>query len=279
MPLLSVLWGIALLSLVTVSLLSSSTTSQKLARNALNMAQMDAVAEAAVVRAVVGLIEPRPDRRWQADGRPESFALQGIRATVAIQDELGRIDLNYADRSVLFGLLRSAGADLDSANDIVEAILEWRATMGTQPGERQASRNDRAPAAAVSPRHGLFQGVDELRLVAGMTPQLYRLMAPALTVYSQHQMVDPQLAPREVLLALPGVTPEQADQTLGQRRDKPPGNSGTEDVLSTLKGRAFTIRVEIDAANGKRTYQAVVRLTDDPHQVYWLLDWRDNSVI
>src|SRR3954471_4363806 len=105
MPLLSVLWGIALLSLVTVSLLNSSSTSQKLARNAVNAAQLDAVAEAAVVRAVAGLIEPRPEQRWPADGRLQRFVLRGIEASVEIQDELGRIDLNFADRLVLFGLL------------------------------------------------------------------------------------------------------------------------------------------------------------------------------
>lgn len=278
MPLLSVLWGIALLSLVTVSLLGSSTTSQKLARNAVNAAQVDAVAEAAVVYAVAGLIDPRPDRRWRADGRPERFSLRGIRASVEIQDELGLVDLNYADRPVLFGLLRSAGADLEQANSIVEAILEWRSPIGAPSGESQANRGDRGPDAVV-PRHGLFQSVDELRLVAGMTPHLYRLIAPALTVYSQRQMVDPQLAPREVLVALPGMAPERADQIVAERGDKQAGDSGPEDVLSSLKGRAFGIRIAIDAANGRHAYHAVIRLTDDPSQIYWLLDWRDGSAM
>jgi general secretion pathway protein K len=278
MPLLSVLWGVALLSLVTISLLGSSTTSQKLARNALQAAQVEAVAEAAVVQAVAGLIDPRPDRRWEANGRQQRFMLRGIQATVEIQDEMGRIDLNYADRAVLFGLLRSAGADLDSANRIVEAILQWRAPAGSLPGGGQADHGDRVPDQVV-PRHGLFQSADELRLVAGMTPRLYRLMAPALTVYSQRQMVDPELAPREVLLALPGLTPERADQILAERSDKQPGGSGMDDVSSSLKGRAFALRIEIDAANGKHAYQAVIRLTDDPGKLYWLLDWRDDAAM
>jgi general secretion pathway protein K len=278
MPLLMVLWGVALLSLVTVSLLTTSTTSQRLARNALDAAQVEAIAQAAVARSVAGLIESRSHRRWEADGRPERFVLRGIQATVEIQDELGRIDLNYADRPVLFGLLRSAGLELDSTNRIVESILEWRSTAGPQPGQPGSNRNGPAPDQPGA-RHGLFQSVDELRMVSGMTPQLYRLIAPALTVHSQRQMVDPGLAPREVLLALPGMTPERADRILMERRDKPPSASETEDLSSPLKGRAFAIRIEIDRPNSKHIYQAVVRLTDDPNNLYWLLDWRENSAI
>src|SRR5690349_828830 len=162
MPLLSVLWGIALLSLVAVSLLGTSGTSRKLASNAVAAAQAEATAEAAVVLSAVALSDPRAERRWHADGRPEHFSLAGMEATVTIQDELGRIDLNYADRGLLFGLFRSVGVEAEPANQLTEAILEWRAPVGAQI---EGGTNDGGAASEFMPRHGLFQSVDELRLV------------------------------------------------------------------------------------------------------------------
>jgi hypothetical protein len=42
-----------------------------------------------------------------------------------------------------------------------------------------------------------------------------------------------------------------------------------------LIGRAFTIRVDIDRPDGVQHREAVVRLTDHPLQVFWLLSWKD----
>ena len=273
MPLLSALWGMALLSLVAISLLSTSAASYRLASNALEMARTDAIAEAAVARAVAGLTDSRPAQRWRAGGRPLRFALHGSEAIVEIQDEFGRIDLNYADREPLFELIRSAGTNLDLANSIVEAILAWRTPGGSRPDDNNASR-DSASKGMFQPRHGPFQSVDELRLVSGVTPQLYRQIAPALTVYSQHQMADPQLAPHEVLAALPGMTPERVAQMLLERENRSSQFSGTDDVVS-LRGHAFSLRIAVSRSNGKRAYLAVIRLTDDPNKPYWLLDWRE----
>ena len=58
MPLLSVLWGFALLSLIAISLLATSGTSRNVARNALEATRMGAVAEAALVRTAMGCLIP-----------------------------------------------------------------------------------------------------------------------------------------------------------------------------------------------------------------------------
>ena len=41
-----------------------------------------------------------------------------------------------------------------------------------------------------------------------------------------------------------------------------------------VKCRAFAIRAEVDMPDGRFVREAVVRLTDDPAQPYWLLAWR-----
>src|SRR3546814_4780934 len=45
------------------------------------------------------------------------------------------------------------------------------------------------------PRHGPFASVEELQMVLGMTPALYRLVAPAVTIWGGSASPDPNTAP------------------------------------------------------------------------------------
>jgi len=82
MAVVSVLWGIGLLTIISVSVLWSGNVSYRLARNGLEIANMNAMIEAAINRAVLALIDPRPDGRWRTDGTPRSFAFNGIPISV-----------------------------------------------------------------------------------------------------------------------------------------------------------------------------------------------------
>ena len=63
MPILYVLWGIGLLTMIAASMLSAGNVSYALSHTAIETAQDQAAAEAGVMRAVLGLLDPRPDRR------------------------------------------------------------------------------------------------------------------------------------------------------------------------------------------------------------------------
>jgi len=52
-----------------------------------------------------------------------------------------------------------------------------------------------------------------------MRPDIYRRLAPSITVYSRLPGVNPALASREVLLAIPGLTPEVVDDYIARRED------------------------------------------------------------
>src|SRR5262245_59516738 len=110
--------GVILLSAIAISFLSSSTATYRISRNALQAAQSEALVEAAVTRAALGLLDPRPERRWRVDGTPQEFVFGDVKMRIGIQDELGRIDLNHADRSIVVGLLQSVGLGLDAAGGL-----------------------------------------------------------------------------------------------------------------------------------------------------------------
>src|ERR1051325_3638874 len=107
--LVSVLWAISILSLIAAAMASSSNFSYSLQRNELRRVQAEMLAETALNLAVLGLLDPRLEKRWRVDGVQREIVLSGIRVKVAIQDASGLIDLNDADLSLFQSLLVSAG--------------------------------------------------------------------------------------------------------------------------------------------------------------------------
>lgn len=265
MPLMLALWAVAFLALISTALLNTSTTSQKLTRNGLQSAQMEAAAEATVARAILGLSEPNPTLRWRANMTGRRFKFHGMTATIAIADEVGRIDLNVADRDLLFRLFQSAGAAPEAANKIADAILAQR-MIPPQSGSANAGPDNL--------RTHKFRSVDEVLLIEGVTAELFKKVAPALTVYSQRRMIDPNFAPPEALHALPGMTKDAIQQLLQQRASQ----TTTDALAPDLKGKTYRLHIDIEQTSRTHGYEAVIRYTDDPPHFYWVLDWRDAEI-
>lgn len=272
MPVLSVLWGLALLTAIALSLSWSSSVSYGLARNGIDQTALNALVDAGVNAAVDGLLDARADRRWRADGRLYTLDFSGTRIGIRIQDELGRVDLNQTDEAMLNSLLRAAGLDAQAAADLTDKIVDWRTVTSLKHLNGAKDRDYASRNAAYHPRKGPFQSVDELLLVMDMTPAIFARIAPALTVHSGRQFVDPQLAPREVLRALPGMTAQSAEAMVaardGARFGLIEGNP-----MTVLRGRAFTIRTEFSYASRVVVGEVAVRLTENPQQPYWVLSW------
>jgi general secretion pathway protein K len=273
MPVIAVIWGLGLLAAIALSLSWNGNVSYGMVRNSLEAAQVNAVVEAATNRAVVALLDARPDRRWKTDSTPYDFAFEGTRIKVSMQDELGKIDLNQAEESAIVNLLQSVGLDPSSATELADKILDWRTTTSLKHLNGAKELEYRASGNAFQPRNGPFQSVDELLLVMGMTAEIFRRVEPALTVYSGHQFIDPQVAPREALQALPNMTPDAIAAALAARASLP-SDGATLNGMTSLNGRAFTIRTEFQEANRAIRHEAVVRITDDPKHPFWLLSWK-----
>jgi general secretion pathway protein K len=271
MPLLSVLWGLALLAAIATSFISAGSTSYRLALNAVDAMEVDVAAEAAVNRAVLGLLDQNPERRWRTDGVPHLFDFEGTRMQVRVQDELGRIDLNNADGMLLIGLFQSVGLDAQAASALVDKILDWRDSSSLKRLNGAKDPEYRAAGFQYRPRNGPFQSVDELKLVMGMTPELFRRVEPALTVYSGRPSLDPQVATPEALRLLPTMNAQSVAALVASRNRQP-----AVFALPTI-GRAFAIRIDIERLSGVQHREAVVRLTDHPQQIFWLLSWKDRE--
>jgi len=273
MPVVAVLWGLALLTAISLSLLWSASTSYSLAHSSFEIAGTNATVEAGVNRAVAALFDPRPERRWRVDGTPQTFEFDGVLIKISIQDELGKIDINQADQLLLANLLQAAGLDAGAASSLADKIIDWRTAAPLKRLNGAKDQDYRAAGSAFEPRNGAFQSVDELRLVMGMTPVLFQKIEPALTVYSGQPAFDAQVAPREALQALPGMTLQNAEATVAARSSERLSDGSISGGLTALHGRAFTIRAAFERDRCSVLYDVTVRLTENPNQPYWVLNW------
>ncbi len=227
LALVVVLWVLVLLSLVAASFTRTTRTEVNVARNLVDNAKAEAMAEAGVYLAVLALLDPDPARRPRRDGTPWKVAFAGARITVSVQDEGGKIDLNQAPDALLRGLLlaaawtgpegEAAGLDAAEADALVDAIRDFADPDDLHRLHGAEDRDYEAAGIPWGAKDAPFEAVEELQQVIGMTANLYRQVAPALTVYSGQRGIRAAVAPSAVLRALPGITDGTIDVLLAAR--------------------------------------------------------------
>lgn len=273
MALITVLWTLALLALVAESLMSSSNLFYHLAHNTVTRVRAEALAEAGVNRAILGLLDRRAEKRWPIGGASHEFGFERARIRVSLYDESGKVDLNGADSATLHSLLYSAGIDSQTADVLTDRILDWRDPSDLHRLNGAKDPDYRAAGYSYGPRNAPFQSVDELKLVMGMTPTIFERLKPSITIYSGRQVADPHFAPSQ-----PVKNP--AGPLTGSEAQSPAVNNSTGAVAATaadVAGRAYAIRVEVDGADGLLSREAVVRFTDNTERLFWVLSWRDGN--
>src|SRR5512138_1977661 len=110
------LWVLILLGLIAASFLRDSRLGTNLARNITENAKAEALADAGVNRAMLGLLDTDPKTAWRANGMPHKFAFGDGVIEVRIFDETAKVDLNRAPEPILEGLLKATGLDANRAS-------------------------------------------------------------------------------------------------------------------------------------------------------------------
>ena len=213
-----VLWVCALLMVIAGSFLFESRTGALVIRNSVSMATAEAAADAGIYRAVYELyrVDNAPDA-WKRDGTPHEWAFDNASVRIEMRDESAKIDINTASDALLRGLLLSVGLSDDQAAKLLDAILDWRDPDSLKRPNGAEASDYEAAGLSYRPANAPFQAIEELQLVLGMRPEIYRQLAPLVTVYSRQAGVNPQLASRAVLLAIPGVAVDAVDAYLALR--------------------------------------------------------------
>ena len=279
-----VMWAAVLLAVIAGSFIEERRAETLVVANSVSMARAAAAADAGVQRALLDAFrgDAAPDA-WKRDGQPHDWAFDGIPVRVEMRDESAKIDINTASDPLLRGMLLSVGLDEDEAARILDAILDWRDpdTMRRPNGAEEPEY--RAAGLTYGPANAPFEAIEELQLVLGMKPEIYRRLAPMITVYSRQTGVNPTIAPREVLLAIPGVTPQLVDDYLRRRAEAAAAGQPLPpfpQAAAYTAGASMVTDVRAEARLDDGTYfarEAVALLRSVPRRPVSFLVWREST--
>ena len=230
LALVSVLWVLTLLSLIAASFTNTTRTEIKLARNQAEAARAEAMADAALHVAILGLLTNDPQREWRADGTLYAWRFADGEVRVNVWDEGGKIDLNVAPDPVLRSLFEVVGVDDRDAAALVDAIVDFRDPNDLRQLNGAEDRDYRDAGLPYGAKDAPFETVDELRQVIGMTPPLFDSVAAALTVHGRQRTPHEATAPPLVKAALTGVVPEDEADPDADDADAAPERAEGEDA-------------------------------------------------
>jgi len=260
-----VLWATMIVTAIAMTLLPQSVTSAKIERNAWDRFERDMAMDAALNDAVFDLVAAQTVAEARL-GAPRAVRIGRYVVDIVVEDELGKVDLNMADEDLIRRALRAAGAGSSEADAIARNILDWR---GDRAGRDAAARNVHGGAV----RNGPFQSVGEVRLVEGVTDDLYARLAPMVTIHAQARFIDPATAPPALLRALPGYTAGRIDDIIARRAAAAAGTLDPGEANRTpLAGRALTVRMRMEDGRSAAR-ETVVRMTESG-KGFWIVNRR-----
>jgi general secretion pathway protein K len=268
------LWGVALIGILLAAATFTTRSEVRIAENAIGGSHARLAAEAGTQLGLLRLLRRRAEGVAVFDGAAEPWQDGSIAVEIAIVDDAGKIDLNQAPLEMLAGLFVAIGRPREEAVLLACNILDRR-------GETDAMCPEPADDSP-RPRH-LFVVPEEAAQLPGFGERLYQSVADYLTVATGATAIDPRVATRPVLLAIPGATPDLVDAFLENRarwHDLSNNDSGLNlmpaapFVVSSPR-RDFTIKAVATTAGGAR-YRAdlQIRLTERPKTPYEIVAMR-----
>jgi len=276
-----VIWGLGLISLVALTVITAERFRILAAANLVENAKAEALAEAGVDLVRLELASAfasgaGSSLRFATNGAPLLCVMPGgALAALAVEDEGGKADLNTASPKLMAALLRGFGADIDEADRLAAAIAEFAQTSRSAILDDVAFAAYAADGRAYGPKKGPFESVLELDQVIGMRPELLRAVLPYVTVHSRKPGVDPRVAAPALLAALAG---DDAASVARLARDEQAADASVGGIpsafLSPSTNRSFLVRAEVRMPpGGAFARDAIVELTTgDPPEV--LREWR-----
>jgi general secretion pathway protein K len=203
--------------------------------------------------------------------------IQG-RIAVRVTNEAGRINLNSAPVPVLASLFRTVGAEGAEADLLSTRLFKWRTSqLSMVEGAEVKMPPTTAPMARA------LQHPWELKSILGFSDRLVHQLLPFVTVANSTDGVDPFLAPREVLLALPGATPSHVDDFLSLRDDDSTSRETAIQILGAdekaiTEDASVGWRLDITSisksgrAHRSQAVIAVIKNDDKPYRIVYVLN-------
>jgi len=313
--LIALMWLLVALSVIALSFSRESRVDVSVARNTRDLTMAYYVARAGIQTAVFRLVERvyAPPVQGIETQEPTPLDLGELQGDfgggayrVEIQDEAGKVNVNFVTEDQLRALFAAIGIPKEDADTIADSIMDWKdVDKAHRINGAEDDYYERLPRPYKT-KNGRIETVEELLLIRGVTPGYYYGrrekgqdgsrrylygLSRYFTVYSNSNRINVNYAPPEVLMSVPGMTPEAAQMIYERRKVKPfrttadltrdlPITLGAQTLpfLSTDRSMIYTLTAYAHMENSKvkRVIRAVVSL--DPSQVnrYKIVYWNEN---
>lgn len=270
--LIMVLWVLAVLTIMALSFTYVTRVEALSTFSFSRMVQMKYLAEAGVERGIAEFYyrlshpvtgeneEDEETKAWNIDGTPHTVKVGTGGYDVGITIESGKVDINRTPEVILRSLLEMLGYEPEVVDTIADSIMDWKDADDFYRLQGAESDYYMSLPDPYEARNAKFETVEELMLVKGVTPEILygeegkKGLIDFLTVYSTTGKINLNAAPRQVLMAIPGMTPEIVD-TLIQWREE-----GNTTNIQGLLGENYTIiapYVELGVAGSTFTVETV----------------------
>lgn len=264
--LLVVIWGVGVISLLIVSFSSTERGRLAAAVNAVRAEQASLLAQSAIDAAILLLIGEQPSlgpagaQRPARDGKPVFCAMAEAAAAIAIENEIGKVDLNSASAELLKRLFTGFGMGMSEADRLASAVVAFRTIPANDI--QMKDRDYESAGRPFGPKRGLFQTVFEFDQVVGVEGGLSRSLTPFLTVHSQMQGVDPNASPPALFAALAGYPPAEvkglAAASFPNALDRRDPRFPQEFKQQSGEGAVFAIHAETALAGGQNAVREAI---------------------
>ena len=256
--------------------------------NMRDKAQAIAIAQAGITFAQLNLLKVDKEQRWRANGHIYPIRFNHADIRIKIQSESGKIDINKANEKLLAGMMAQTDVDPIEQQSIVNAILDWRDKDDLIRIDGAEKATYEAADLSYHPRNKPFQTTEELRLVLGITAEIFEQLKTMITVYSKQTRVDLKTAEKKVLLAVSNLDTETIDSYISERVNSDinqlptpvfPHFSGKKSNTSAKK--IYTIIAETQLHNGAKARIQVImkKNAKNKSQPFIILDWKPYAAL
>jgi general secretion pathway protein K len=253
--LLMVLWTMGLLALLVSQFTTIGRTETRVTANLRANAAAQAAADGALHEAILRLLQGV----WLPDDRPHAIRTQDGAVEVRIENQASKLNPNMATVEAMQALLTRLAIDPGKAAALARAIIDWRSSSAKSASGGSKISQYQAAGLPYAPASKLFDDLEEVGQVLGMTPALMARIKPFLSVYQDNDSASAE-AP-----ASPGA--------------EPPAATDRDGWYLSSSGRVMVVAIQAAAVGGKGgrfTRRAVVRLRAEPsldQAPYQILTW------
>ncbi|MBI5638928.1 MAG: general secretion pathway protein GspK [Nitrospirae bacterium] len=244
--LLMTIWVLTILTVIVLSFSYMTRTELSASLTFRHEAEKKLLAESGIERGIMEVfyrmqnLSSEGNDAWKMDGTPERVEAEDGYIIISLTDESGKVDINTTPEVILRNLLGNLGVKLEDIDIIADSIMDWKDADDLHRLHGAENEYYMSLPNPYKSKNANIETLEELLLIRGVTPEILygnggkKGIIDFLTVSSKTGKINVSIAPKEVLLAIPGMSTEIADAIFAQRE------AGLYSGIQGLMGQAYS---------------------------------------